>query len=167
MNSVMLGQMRFSSKDCWTLINCTPVFNDRIARPYSMTRKSTFHRELRRRELPTVKCQCQPARTPCQQELHNNQQELHDKYKGQEGLIANLKRNLLEIHEMDPNFSEPEDNAPCLTQREFLTRSTAILKKTSMNQHAQQISATPTHRAQPTIQKNIRNYRIGFASVWI
>ena len=56
---------------------------------------------------------------------------------------------------MDPNYSESDDEyfAPCQTPQESQTRSTDYLKKPSMNQHAQKISATTSQRAQQSTQK--------------
>ena len=87
---------------------------------------------------------------------YHRRKELPPELKGQEALIDALKRELKDIHGMDPNFSEDDDDeifTPCQTPRESQTRSTDYLKKPSMNQHAQQISATTSQRAQRSTQQ--------------
>ena len=52
-----------------------------------------------------------------------------------------------------PIDSKPDSTLPCQTPRECQTRSNAILKKPSMNEHAQQISATTSQHVQRSTQQ--------------
>ena len=62
--------------------------------------------------------------------------------------------NLSGIEKADLNFLESGSNvSACQAPRESQTRSSGYLKKSSMNQHAQQISATTSQRAHQTTQQ--------------
>ena len=62
--------------------------------------------------------------------------------------------NLSGIEKADLNFLESGSKvSTCQAPRESQTRSSDYLKKSSMNQHAQQISATTSQRAQRTTQQ--------------
>ena len=54
---------------------------------------------------------------------------------------------------LSPIDSKPDNTSPCQTPRECQTRSTATLKKPSMNKHTQQISATTSLCAQRSTQQ--------------
>ena len=62
--------------------------------------------------------------------------------------------NLSGIEKADPNLLESRSKvSTCQARRESQTRSSDYLKKSSMNPHAQQISATTSQRAQQTTQQ--------------